>query len=257
MKTILKIFLKYKQYWKILNMQHINNINKNISLNNFVSLLKSQKYSLKRINFIPVMINKTSSPTILDIYDNKETLNVKINIFKIKPFTKLQSIYQEYIQNNNDLAIEILGYGLKVLLKLYILDTKALHKFTTKNSYYIQCAPKYTIDNIINNIYKLLSEDYCTVIDYKEKLINIKRKQIVVGDSYVGKSFLGACIPSCVYIINIKIYLISKNQYVINKIKTQIKKIEEKITKLPFKIELEISIENNKKNQIYLSYFNL
>lgn len=170
------------------------------------------------------MINKTSSPTILDIYDNKETLNVKINIFKIKPFTKLQSIYQEYIQNNNDLAIEILGYGLKVLLKLYILDTKALHKFTTKNSYYIQCAPKYTIDNIINNIYKLLSEDYCTVIDYKEKLINIKRKQIVVGDSYVGKSFLGAYIPSYVYIINIKIYLISKNQYVINKIKTQIKK---------------------------------
>ncbi|MWW90443.1 hypothetical protein FM789_04160, partial [Francisella tularensis] len=169
----------------------------------------------------------------------------------------LQSIYQEYIQNNNDLAIEILGYGLKVLLKLYILDTKALHKFTTKNSYYIQCAPKYTIDNIINNIYKLLSEDYCTVIDYKEKLINIKRKQIVVGDSYVGKSFLGAYIPSYVYIINIKIYLISKNQYVINKIKTQIKKIEEKITKLPFKIELEISIENNKKNQIYLSYFNL
>lgn len=210
-------------------MQHINNINKNISLNNFVSLLKSQKYSLKRINFIPVMINKTSSPTILDIYDNKETLNVKINIFKIKPFTKLQSIYQEYIQNNNDLAIEILGYGLKVLLKLYILDTKALHKFTTKNSYYIQCAPKYTIDNIINNIYKLLSEDYCTVIDYKEKLINIKRKQIVVGDSYVGKSFLGAYIPSYVYIINIKIYLISKNQYVINKIKTQIKKLRKKL----------------------------
>ncbi|MDE5028255.1 hypothetical protein NAI74_09600, partial [Francisella tularensis subsp. holarctica] len=77
------------------------------------------------------------------------------------------------------------------------------------------------------------------------------------GDSYVGKSFLGAYIPSSVYIINIKIYLISKNQYVINKIKTQNKKIEEKITKLPFKIELEISIENNKQNQIYLSYFNL
>ncbi|MDE5037601.1 hypothetical protein NAI57_09315, partial [Francisella tularensis subsp. holarctica] len=101
-----------------------------------------------------------------------------------------------------------------------------------------------------------LSEDYCTVIDYKEKLINIKRKQIVEGDSYVGKSFLGAYIPSYVYIINNKIYLISKNQYVINNIKTQIKKIEEKITKLPFMIELEISIENNKKNQIYLSYFN-
>ncbi|MDE5010880.1 hypothetical protein NAI61_09640, partial [Francisella tularensis subsp. holarctica] len=80
-----------------------------------------------------------------------------------------------------------------------------------------------------------------------------KRKQLVVGDSFVGKSFLGAYIPSYVYIININIYLISKNQYVINKIKTQIKKIEEKIKKLPFKIELEISIENNKKNQIYLS----
>ncbi|MDE5009224.1 hypothetical protein NAI53_10800, partial [Francisella tularensis subsp. holarctica] len=75
-----------------------------------------------------------------------------------------------------------------------------------------------------NNIYKLLSEDYGTVIDYKEILINIKRKQIVVGDSYVGKSFLVAYIPSYVYIIKIKIYIISKNQYVINKIKTQIKK---------------------------------
>ncbi|MDE4980347.1 hypothetical protein NAI42_10890, partial [Francisella tularensis subsp. holarctica] len=60
MKTILKIFLTYKQYWKILNMQHNNNINKNISLNNFVSLLKRQTYSLKRINFIPVMLNKPS-----------------------------------------------------------------------------------------------------------------------------------------------------------------------------------------------------
>lgn len=238
-------------------MQHINNINKNISLNNFVSLLKSQKYSLKRINFIPVMVNKTSSPTILEIYENKENLNVKINIFKIKPFVKLQNIYQEYTQNSSDLAIEILEYGVKALLKIYILDTKALYKFTTKNNYYIQRAPKYTIDNIINNIYKLLSEDYCTVVGYKQKLMNIKRKQIIVGDSYVGKSFLGAYIPSYVYIISINIYLISKNQYVINKIKAQIKKIEEKITDIAFKIELEISIENNKKNQMYLGYFSL
>ncbi|MDE4951159.1 hypothetical protein NAI70_11130, partial [Francisella tularensis subsp. holarctica] len=80
--------MTYKQYWKILNLQHSNKINKTISLTNYVRLLKSQKYSLKRINLIPVMINKNSSHTIIDIYDNKETLYVKLNIFKIKPVTK-------------------------------------------------------------------------------------------------------------------------------------------------------------------------
>ncbi|MFV9972632.1 MAG: type VI secretion system baseplate protein IglJ [Francisella endosymbiont of Hyalomma asiaticum] len=161
-------------------MKYINNINKNISLNNFISFLKNQKYPLEKIKLIPVLMDNLSSSTILDIYEDQETLNVKINIFKIKPFAKLQSMYQEYIQNNNSLAIQVLEYGIKILLNIYILDNKMLYKLTQENTY-IQSAPKQTIDSIINSLYKLLSEDYCTVINYTEKPVNIQRKQRLIG----------------------------------------------------------------------------
>ena len=237
-------------------MKYINNINKNISLNNFISFLKNQKYPLEKIKLIPVLIDNLSSSAILDIYEDQETLNVKINIFKIKPFAKLQSMYQEYIQNNNSLAIQVLEYGIKVLLNIYILDNKMLYKLTQENTY-IQSAPKHTIDSIINSLYKLLSEDYCIVINYTEKLVNIKRKQRLIGHSSVGNTFLGGNMPSIIYIINISIFLLKKNEFIIEKIKSQIKKIEEKITDSPFKIEFQISIENSRKNCIYLGYFSL
>ena len=74
-------------------------------------------------------------------------------------------MYQKYIQNNNSLAIQVLEYGIKIMLNIYILDNKMLYKLTQENTY-IQSAHKHTIDSIINNLYKLLSEDYCTVINY-------------------------------------------------------------------------------------------
>ncbi|WP_318263434.1 type VI secretion system baseplate protein IglJ [Francisella-like endosymbiont] len=179
-------------------MKYINNINKNISLNNFISFLKNQKYPLEKIKLIPVPMDNLSSSTILDIYEDQETLNVKINIFKIKPFAKLQSMYQEYIQNNNSLAIQVLEYGIKILLNIYILDNKMLYKLTQENTY-IQSTPKHTIDSIINSLYKLLSEDYCTVINYTEKPVNIQRKQRLIGHSSVGNTFLGGNMPSIIY----------------------------------------------------------
>lgn len=63
--------------------------------------------------------------------------------------------------------------------------------------------------------------------------------------------------PSIIYIINISIFLLKKKESIIEKIKSQIKKIEEKITDSPFKIEFQISIENSRKNCIYLGYFSL
>ncbi|ALB01432.1 hypothetical protein ACH24_01310 [Francisella persica ATCC VR-331] len=237
-------------------MKYINNINKSISLNNFISFLKNQKYPLEKIKLIPVLIDNVSSYTILDIYEDQETLNVKINVFKIKPFAKLQSMYQEYIQNNNSLAIQVLEYGIKVLLNIYVLDNKMLYKLTQENTY-IKSAPKHTIDSIINSLYKLLSEDYCTVINYTEKPVNIRRKQRLIRHSSVGNTFLGGNMPSIIYIINISIFLLRRNESIIEKIKSQIKKIEEKITDSPFKIEFQISIENSRKNCIYLGYFSL
>lgn len=44
-------------------------------------------------------------------------------------------MYQEYIQNNNSLAIQVLEYGIKILLNIYTLDNKMLCKLTQENTY--------------------------------------------------------------------------------------------------------------------------
>ena len=65
-----------------------------------------------------------------------------------------------------------------------------LCKLTQENTY-IQSASKHTIDSIINSLYKLLSEDYCTVvINYTEKTVNIQRKQRLIKQLLALKHFL-------------------------------------------------------------------
>lgn len=71
---------------------------------------------------------------------------------------------------------------------------------TNTRKYLYSIYPKHTINSIINSLYKLLSEDYCTVINYTEKTVNIQRKQRLIRHSSVGNTFLEGNMTS-IYIL--------------------------------------------------------
>ncbi|AJI45747.1 type VI secretion system baseplate protein IglJ [Francisella tularensis] len=239
---------------KLQNIEDINKFCDKLSLNNLLRILANYNIQARNIKFIPVLFSSVSTPTILGISKSHNDILVKINVFKLKPFASLENIYQEYLNNDNNIAIEVLEYGIKTLLYRYIIRTKELYELTQNNTY-IQAAPKYNIDNIINSLYKLLSEDYCTIISYDKKHIKIRRDPPLIGKNNVGNIFLGGYISSLMYIIKVNITLINKSESIINKIKSKIKNFENGIQNKLIKIELHISVENNIKTIKYIGDF--
>lgn len=239
---------------KIQNIEDINKFSDKLSLNNLLKILANYNVQARNIRFIPVIVNSVSIPTILGVSKNHDNIQVKINVFKLKPFASLENMYQEYLRNDNNLAIEVLEYGIKTLLYRYIIMTKELYELTQNNSY-IQAAPQYSIDNIINKLYKLFSEDYYTIISYEKELIKIRRTPTLVGKNNIGNIFLGGYIPALIYIIKVNIILTNKCDTIVNKIRLQLKQFENSIQNKLIKIELQITSENHIETNRYIGDF--
>ncbi|WP_245323063.1 type VI secretion system baseplate protein IglJ [Francisella sp. LA112445] len=236
---------------EIENIENLNNICHKLSLNNLLSILASYQLEIKNIELIPILMNSVSNTTILNISNINGIVYIEINVFKLQLFSNLETKYQDYIKNNNNRAISVLKDGIKIMLYRYTLRTKKLYQLTQHNPY-VHAATPYTLEKIINHLYKIFSEDYCTVINYEKKKINIKRKPSSVGHDDIGLIFLGGHIPSFIYLIKINLILLYRNETVIDNIKLQLIDFEKKIKNKLIKIELKISIENPKSNIQYL-----
>lgn len=236
-----------------MNIDKLNKISHKLSLNHLLRIFSVYNIPPQKMRFEPVLIDSTLSATILRISKKNERIYIDINIFKLKPFAELETKYQKYIRSNNDLAIEVLEYGIRSLLYRYIIRTKELYRLTQDNAY-IKAAPRFTIDNTINALYKALSEDYCTIINYEKELIKIKRPPSLVGQKNIGNIYLGGYILSFIYLIKVNIIVINKNNNDIKRIKNKVKVIKKSIKNNSIRIKLNITIENNKPNNKYAGY---
>ncbi|QEO57312.1 MULTISPECIES: type VI secretion system baseplate protein IglJ [Francisella] len=236
-----------------MNIDKLNKISHKLSLNHLLRIFSVYNIPPQKMRFEPVLIDSTLSATILRISKKNERIYIDINVFKLKPFAELETKYQKYIRSNNDLAIEVLEYGIRSLLYRYIIRTKELYRLTQDNAY-IKAAPRFTIDNTINALYKALSEDYCTIINYEKELIKIKRPPSLVGQKNIGNIYLGGYIPSFIYLIKVNIIVINKNNNDIKRIKNKVKVIKKSIKNNSIRIKLNITIENNKPNNKYAGY---
>ncbi|WP_150465511.1 type VI secretion system baseplate protein IglJ [Francisella sp. SYW-2] len=236
-----------------MNIDKLNKISHKLSLNHLLRIFSVYNIPPQKMRFEPVLIDSTLSATILRISKKNERIYIDINVFKLKPFAELETKYQKYIRSNNDLAIEVLEYGIRSLLYRYIIKTKELYRLTQDNAY-IKAAPRFTIDNTINALYKALSEDYCTIINYEKELIKIKRPPSLVGQKNIGNIYLGGYIPSFIYLIKVNIIVINKNNNDIKRIKNKVKVIKKSIKNNSIRIKLNITIENNKPNNKYAGY---
>ncbi|AEI35933.1 type VI secretion system baseplate protein IglJ [Francisella salina] len=236
-----------------MNIDKLNKISHKLSLNHLLRIFSVYNIPPQKMRFEPVLIDSTLSATILRISKKNERIYIDINVFKLKPFAELETKYQKYIRSNNDLAIEVLEYGIRSLLYRYIIRTKELYRLTQDNAY-IKAAPRFTIDNTINALYKALSEDYCTIINYEKELIKIRRPPSSVGQKNIGNIYLGGYIPSFIYLIKVNIIVINKNNSDIKRIKNKVKVIKKSIKNNSIRIKLNITIENNKPNNKYAGY---
>ncbi|MEY8765673.1 MULTISPECIES: type VI secretion system baseplate protein IglJ [Francisella] len=236
-----------------MNIDKLNKISHKLSLNHLLRIFSVYNIPPQKMRFEPVLIDSTLSATILRISKKNERIYIDINVFKLKPFAELETKYQKYIRSNNDLAIEVLEYGIRSLLYRYIIRTKELYRLTQDNAY-IKAAPRFTIDNTINALYKALSEDYCTIINYEKELIKIRRPPSLVGQKNIGNIYLGGYIPSFIYLIKVNIIVINKNNNDIKRIKNKVKVIKKSIKNNSIRIKLNITIENNKPNNKYAGY---
>ncbi|WP_432772854.1 type VI secretion system baseplate protein IglJ [Francisella salimarina] len=236
-----------------MNIDKLNKISHKLSLNHLLRIFSVYNIPPQKMRFEPVLIDSTLSATILRISKKNERIYIDINVFKLKPFAELETKYQKYIRSNNDLAIEVLEYGIRSLLYRYIIRTKELYRLTQDNAY-IKAAPRFTIDNTINALYKALSEDYCTIINYEKELIKIKRPPSLVGQKNIGNIYLGGYILSFIYLIKVNIIVINKNNNDIKRIKNKVKVIKKSIKNNSIRIKLNITIENNKPNNKYAGY---
>ncbi|MBK2094612.1 hypothetical protein IB680_02840 [Francisella philomiragia] len=234
-----------------MNIEKLNRICNKLSLNHLLRIFSVYNIQTKNLRFEPILMDSTAAATILRISRKQEHIYIDINVFKLKPFAGLEVRYQEYIHNNNDLALEVLEYGIRSLLYRYIIRTKELHRLTQSNAY-TKAAPKFTIDNIINILYKTLSEDYCTIINYEKELVKIKRSPSLVGQKNIGNIYLGGYITSFIYLIKVNIVLLNKNHKDVKQIKTKIKIIKKNIRNNSIRIKLNITVENNKPNNKYI-----
>ncbi|WP_395167084.1 type VI secretion system baseplate protein IglJ [Francisella salimarina] len=239
-----------------MNIDKLNKISHKLSLNHLLRIFSVYNIPPQKMRFEPVLIDSTLSATILKVSKKNERIYIDINIFKLKPFAELETKYQKYIRSNNDLAIEVLEYGIRSLLYRYIIRTKELYRLTQDNTY-IKAAPRFTIDNTINALYKALSEDYCTIINYEKELIKIRRPPSSVGQKNIGNIYLGGYIPSFIYLIKVNIIVINKNNSDIKRIKNKVKVIKKSIKNNSIRIKLNITIENNKPNNKYAGYIYL
>lgn len=245
-------------YKEPINLDQLKKVIEKVSINNLLHILIYHGIDVKDIKLIPILKNSVLDSTILGISSNRKKIYIKINVFKINIFSPLESKYQQYIKNGNTHAINILEYGIQTLLYRYVFGTKSLHYLLQQNVYK-KIPPLSTVNGIIDSLYKLLAEDFCTIINYEKKFINIKREVATVGSDNIGSIFLGGFIPSFVYLIKVNIIFLnqnSKNKNISN-LETTIKNFHKNIKNDFIDIILVSSVEMPKEDIIYIGDYSL
>ena len=233
----------------MINLDNIKPYIKNISLNNLLSILSYHNIKTLNIRLVPIFANTASNSTILDIYTKNENIYIEINIFKIKIFSHLENNYQYYTQNNYINSIDCMKSGLKSLLYRYVFGSNLYQILTKKNIYLRTFSYNLTIDNMINNLYKLFAEDYVTIITYNKNLNIVSTKPSYTGKAYLNDIYLGSYIKFDTYTIDMNFIFISESARVrsINSIKEKIEFFKKNIYNIHIKINIKYnSIEESK-----------
>lgn len=234
-----------------------NNVGK-ISINQMLNILVFHGVNIQDIKFIPALIPSSSGSTILDVYVENNIFYIKINIFKVKAFSNIESKFEKNIHCDNTNYLNTMIKGIEILLPIQAFGSKKIEAFTQEK---IEVVEHQTIDNLIAIIYQELREKYCLCINYHKSFAKIILKSDIIGKNNINSIFLNGFTTVEHYIITITITTTTKTNF--NKINQILKKkvyflLKNKIN-IPIPCKLKVSISStelsDKRRFDYISHY--
>ena len=143
------------------------------SLNHLLYFLLHHNIDIVKIKLNPVLSCDVSGTAIANICRKNSFIYIDVNIFKIKIFAHLESLYITYLKNEDIASLEILKYSTQLLLYRYTFGSNELYRLMNKNIYIQKNIIDPPINRIIDILYKKLKESYCVCINYN-KIFNYK-----------------------------------------------------------------------------------
>ncbi|AIT09613.1 hypothetical protein LO80_06315 [Candidatus Francisella endociliophora] len=222
----------------IINLRKI--VNK-LSINNLLYILINHDVDVEDIKLNPIFDAKTTvDATILNIYVAANKVHIDINVFKVRPFSKLENIYKRYETLNLKNALLAVEKGVKELLYRYVFGSNTYMKLTKQNIYIRAFESSLTIHNVISGLYRILAEDYLTIISHDKQIAAIPCEPSFVGDAQINEIHLGNFLRSYVHCITIKVIFLSlsSEKKNIEVVKNKVQKFVKEINNVNVKINI-------------------